>query len=194
MSLGTPRRSGRLSGNPVHARNSQAKSSGESYSWESDPLYSRPSVRDDFLDDDEWEQAKGSDDEAEESVMITDFYTSFVATGKKTAGKYYRFLGDIKGGKGKPKKGKAKDDGRETYKVGDTVLVTSASILPSVGVIVGMWESRWEDDGENKREMRVKVHWFVRPSELPRVRAQRNNAVVCTTTTDGHLSADYVTE
>lgn len=180
MLLGTPRRSGRLSGIPVHARDSQVKSCRKSYTWGSDPLYSRPSIRDDFLDNHEWEQARGSDDETESSLTMTDFHNSFIATGKKTAGKYCRPLGNIKGGKGKGKKGKRKDDGRETFTVGDTVLVTSASIIPSVAVIVGMWQSRWENDSEKKREMRVKVHWFVRPTELPRVRAQRNNAIVST--------------
>ena len=180
MSLGTPRRSGRLSGIPVHARNSQAKSSRKSYAWESDPLYSRPSIRDDFLDDDEWEQARGTDDE-QGSLTMTDFYNSFVTTGKKMAKNYSRPIkGGTGKGRGRGKKEMEKDDGRETYKVGDTVLVTSASIIPSVAVIMGMWQSRWEDDGGKKREMRVKVHWFVRPTELPRVRAKRNSAFVST--------------
>jgi origin recognition complex subunit 1 len=107
---------------------------------------------------------------------MTDFYDGFSVSGKKTIGKFARFTRGAK--KGRPKnKGKGKEE--ERYKIGDTVLVTSVNRLPSVGVIVGMWENRWEnEDGEETQKMRVKIHWFLRPTELAGIRAKREHAIV----------------
>ena len=105
---------------------------------------------------------------------MTEFYDGFVVNGKKSAGKFARFTKAAK--KGKTRKGKEKEG---VYKIGDTVLVTSANRLPSVGVIVGMWENRWEDEaGEETRKMRVKIHWFLRPTELAGIRAKREHDMV----------------
>jgi origin recognition complex subunit 1 len=173
----TPRRSNRLSRNPLVVRNPHPKSTSEAYTWTSDPVYSRPSIRDDFLDD-EWDQARGDDDDedADGRSTMTDFYDGFSVSGKKTIGKFARFTRGAK--KGRPKnKGKGKEE--ERYKIGDTVLVTSVNRLPSVGVIVGMWENRWENgDGEETQKMRVKIHWFLRPTELAGIRAKREHAIV----------------
>jgi len=176
----TPRRSNRLSRNPLVIRNPQPKSTAEAYNWTSDLIHSRPSIRDDFLDDSEWEEAKGDDDndedneKLEERSIMTEFYDGFVVNGKKSAGKFARFTKAAK--KGKTRKGKEKEG---VYKIGDTVLVTSANRLPSVGVIVGMWENRWEDEaGEETRKMRVKIHWFLRPTELAGIRAKREHDMV----------------
>ena len=58
--------------------------------------------------------------------------------------------------------------------MGDTVLVKSQAKLPSVAVVVAMWEVRTKDeDGEEMVLPKVKVHWFLRGSELPSVRAKK---------------------
>ncbi|EJD07069.1 P-loop containing nucleoside triphosphate hydrolase protein [Fomitiporia mediterranea MF3/22] len=65
---------------------------------------------------------------------------------------------------------------QEEFAVGDTVLVRTQAKLPSVGVIVAMWEVRAMDRSEQQRVyQKVKIHWFLRPTELPRVRAKRDH-------------------
>ncbi|KAF7305918.1 Origin recognition complex subunit 1 [Mycena chlorophos] len=71
-----------------------------------------------------------------------------------------------------------------TFTVGDTVTVDTYTVYngerrkPSVAVIVAMWEFV-VDGGEpaggdkNVGQMMVRVHWFLRPSELPKHRAER---------------------
>ncbi len=68
------------------------------------------------------------------------------------------------------------------FKLGDTVLVrTGSNSSPSVAIIVSMWQSssstssllRGEDDLP-----RIRVHWFVKPSELPSVRRLRHHEAV----------------
>ncbi|CDO71789.1 hypothetical protein BN946_scf184939.g13 [Trametes cinnabarina] len=58
------------------------------------------------------------------------------------------------------------------FKVGDTVLVRTASTLPSVAVIIAVWKIEGEQY-RAKAPLHVRVHWFVRPSELPKIRARR---------------------
>lgn len=61
------------------------------------------------------------------------------------------------------------------FYLGDMVLVKTHGKLPSIGVIVAMWEVRPVDDIPYEQ---VKVHWFLRPSELPNVRARREHEAV----------------
>ncbi|KAG7089151.1 hypothetical protein E1B28_010857 [Marasmius oreades] len=67
-----------------------------------------------------------------------------------------------------------------SYKIGDTVLVETfnymhmAKKVPNVAVIVDMWETDYSGPEETGK-MKVLVHWFVRPSELPTYRAKRNH-------------------
>ncbi|EMD32073.1 hypothetical protein CERSUDRAFT_68906 [Gelatoporia subvermispora B] len=61
---------------------------------------------------------------------------------------------------------------RETFSLGDTVLVRTSSKEPSIAVIVAIWEVVGEEAPDNGG-IRVNLHWFIRPSELPRIRAQR---------------------
>lgn len=183
MSVTTPRRSGRLDGSSVAPRGSRPVSNSGICTWTTNQVYSRPSVRDDFDDDDEWEQARGGgdvNDDKEDKSMRTDFYEGFVVSGRKSKSHFYRFLGDKTVAKGKQAKAKGKGK-EESYKLGDTVYVPSVNLLPSIGVIVGMWENRWENaEGEETQKMRVKVHWFLRPTELPGIRARREHTVVRT--------------
>ena len=111
-------------------------------------------------------------------------------------------------GKKKPARTTEKDNG-EVFRVGDTVLVaTQNSSFPSVGVIVALWQPHINSDSElsdvdsesdgdgdtrkkrfndkwwvradNKPQPRIRVHWFIQPSELPKVRAPRDHAAVST--------------
>ncbi|KAL5526336.1 ORC1 [Sanghuangporus sanghuang] len=60
------------------------------------------------------------------------------------------------------------------FEIGDTVLVKTQAKLPSVGAIVAMWEVRPKNDGDDETVyQKVKVHWFLRHAELPKVRAKR---------------------
>lgn len=176
----TPRRSGRLRGNPLVVRKPQPRLISDIYTWVSDPIHSRPIIREDFIDDAEWEQANNYGDEDEDNKLreelTTDFYGGFEVTGKRRVGrfaKYTRGVNNRSNGKGKT------EEAEEWNKVGDTVLVTSANKLPSVGVIVGMWENRWKtEEGKDTQKMRIKIHWFLRPTELAGIRAKRECAVV----------------
>ncbi|KAL5504368.1 ORC1 [Sanghuangporus vaninii] len=60
------------------------------------------------------------------------------------------------------------------FEIGDTVLVKTQAKLPSVGVIVAMWEVQPKNDSDDETVyQKVKVHWFLRHTELPKVRAER---------------------
>lgn len=68
----------------------------------------------------------------------------------------------------------------DEFNVGDTVLVKTQAKLASVGVIVAMWEVRVKGDSDGQKVyQKVKIHWFLRPSELPSVRARRDHLQVC---------------
>lgn len=182
----TPRRSTRLThAAPLVARNTRPRDS-EICTFPGNPTHSRPSVRDDFMEEREWVEANGdpdSDDEREEwdreeKILMTRFYDSFAVSGRRTTAGLARYLGISH--KSKPKaKAKAKEP-EERYRVGDTVLVHSVNRLPSVGVITSMWENHWtrEDDGVELDSKVVKIHWFLRPSELAGVRAKREHQPV----------------
>ena len=81
-------------------------------------------------------------------------------------------------------------DQKETLRIGDVVLVnTRKNSYPSIGVIVAMWQARAVDgstihgkDGTPK----IRVHWFVQPSEMAQVRAHRDHAAVCDS-----ITSDY---
>ena len=136
------------------------------------------------MDEEEWIEANGdpdSDDEKEEwdrdeKILVTRFYDSFTVSGRKARPGTARFTNV----KAKTKsKGKAREQ-EERYSVGDTVLVYSTNRLPSVGVIISMWETRWTrgEDEEEVESKVVKIHWFLRPSELAGVRAKRDHQPV----------------
>jgi len=128
-------------------------------SWSSEPLLIRATQPDDL-----WEEEQQEPD----ASMQTVFYSAFDRM---------IFTTRIPGQRKKPIS--------ETLKVGDTVLVSTAEKLPSVAVITSMWEVIHQvdhsDDGDREeRKMRVKVHWFLRPTEMARVRAKRDHIEVST--------------
>jgi origin recognition complex subunit 1 len=80
------------------------------------------------------------------------------------------------------------EEKREVYQVGDTILVETDVLYrvrrpPSVAVIVAMWECREKNDAGtceevDSRKMRIRVHWFLRQTELASIRAKRDYAEV----------------
>ncbi|KAF8336554.1 P-loop containing nucleoside triphosphate hydrolase protein [Cantharellus anzutake] len=68
---------------------------------------------------------------------------------------------------------------KTTIKLGDTVLVkTGTNPYPSIGIITSMWEARNSTQKGRRGEAglpRIRVHWFVKPSELPSVRVPRHH-------------------
>ncbi|KAJ7128891.1 P-loop containing nucleoside triphosphate hydrolase protein [Mycena crocata] len=76
-----------------------------------------------------------------------------------------------------------------TFRVGDTVAVETAALYkrdknPSIAVIVAIWEllvgnnrEREEEEAEDKLtgHILVRIHWFLRPTELAAVRAKHDH-------------------
>lgn len=79
----------------------------------------------------------------------------------------------------KRERGESETGKNEEFRVGDTVLVQTQSRLPSIGVIVAIWEVAVDDEeNESRKHQKVKVHWFLRPNELATVRAKRDHEEV----------------
>lgn len=70
----------------------------------------------------------------------------------------------------RPRKSDA--DAFTVFNLGDTDLVKTASRVPSVAVITALWTVEG-DNFRPKAALRLRVHWFVRPGELPKIRARR---------------------
>jgi origin recognition complex subunit 1 len=115
-----------------------------------------------------------TDSEEEEdapSSQYTSFFKSFTRQ-KSNVWNTSRTLGV---------KGKVKATDPATFSVGDTVLVRSrASTKPTVAVIISIWETHAERRKENtilenddQDNLKVRVHTFLTPSQLPTVRAAR---------------------
>ncbi|KAH7926066.1 P-loop containing nucleoside triphosphate hydrolase protein [Leucogyrophana mollusca] len=143
----TPRRSKRFQ--PLVTPSRSNVLFDESAAWIGEPCHTRPSIRADctlFSDDEDCPEVSG---------MQTVFYRGFK---RKKDGR------------------QVNADAEEIYEVGDTVLVRTVSRVLSVGVIVAIWEVR---TGERQRRssanMTVMVHWFLRPEQLPAIRARREH-------------------
>jgi origin recognition complex subunit 1 len=166
-SMQTPtRRSKRFQPLTIPSRTIQI--SGGTSSWSGEARHARETRQEDLCEDEleEWDP---------DVQMQTSFYEVFnrpIVTSRLVRhGKSSRGNG----------KGKGRERDVETYKVGDTVLISTSSRLPSIAVIVSMWETtEILDDGKNSENgvMRVKVHWFLRPTELAGIRAKRDHVEV----------------
>jgi origin recognition complex subunit 1 len=82
-----------------------------------------------------------------------------------------------------------------TFSVGQTVAVSTQALYkrdkaPSIAVIIAMWElvARDQIEAENENDededpkagqMMVRVHWFLRPTELAAIRVKREHGEVC---------------
>ncbi|KAF8649352.1 hypothetical protein AX16_005861 [Volvariella volvacea WC 439] len=133
-------------------------------------------------------QGDVEDDAEDVSNMKTIFYEEFTQLSTKPTRKTVAKKGRKKGATA-AKNASVEADG-VSYKVGDTVLVETDGLYrmrrpPSVAVVVAIWETRPEEDGEEEEEdedggrvvkdVRIRVHWFLRPSELAGVRAKREH-------------------
>lgn len=137
--------------------------------WSSKPIYVRKTIPQlDFLPEELEERAR-EDEEEEETV----FYDAFKMKRKATA---YR-------GSKRMKLGKTET---QHYRIGDTVMIETDTLYimkrpPSIGVIIAMWETRRKEDAPTQPpNMRIRIHWFLRPTELASIRAKRDHEEVCT--------------
>jgi origin recognition complex subunit 1 len=118
--------------------------------------------------------------EEDDQELETVFYQSFEIKQKMVA--KFRGSRQIKG-----KAKKSADDTRvDKFSLGDTVLIKTDTLCrmrrpPSIGVILAMWETKAKEEEEyesDSAKMRVRVHWFLRPTELASIRARRNHTKV----------------
>ncbi|KAF8150196.1 P-loop containing nucleoside triphosphate hydrolase protein, partial [Crassisporium funariophilum] len=145
--------------------------------WASEPIYVRqtnPEI--DLVPEEQEEKIRekkrgGSDDEEEEEELETVFYDALRMKRKAPA---YKGAKRVHARAGKLEE--------RTYRLGDTVLIETDSLYlmrrpPSIGVIVAMWQTRQKDDDSqaDQSNMRVRVHWFLRPTELASIRAKREH-------------------
>ncbi|KAF8910446.1 hypothetical protein CPB84DRAFT_1702121 [Gymnopilus junonius] len=71
----------------------------------------------------------------------------------------------------------------QTYSVGDTVMIETDTLYltkrpPSIGIIVAMWQVKKlveEDVEADPSKMRMRIHWFLRPTEMASIRAKRDH-------------------
>jgi origin recognition complex subunit 1 len=170
----TPRRSKRFQ--PL-ATPRQKSDNSVQFAWLGTPLYVRPTNQELDLLQEEREELQNNEDDPE---LETIFYHSFEMKRKIVA----KFRGG-KQSKGKPKKS-ANDTYVDKFSIGDTVLIKTDTIYrmhrpPSIGIILAMWETKVKDEEEHQpdlNKMRVRVHWFLRPTELASIRARRDHTKV----------------
>lgn len=134
----------------------------KSTAWSSEPFYLRPSVPHDYqalAEDESWKPT---------SNMQTVFYCSFTRSRSLPPASL----------NGKPRS-RSEASTREVFKVGDTVCVSTGTAgCDSVGVIASMWELRTDESDGAQANMFIRIHWFQRPTELPRVRPRREHTEV----------------
>ncbi|KZT42160.1 P-loop containing nucleoside triphosphate hydrolase protein [Sistotremastrum suecicum HHB10207 ss-3] len=143
--MSTPRRSKRFQ--PLLSRRPDLLKEKCHYTWIGEPTLVRPTEDADHTPPDEDEDERDNDQE-------TTFYGGFTRHSKnvKTSGSI-----------------------SDRFMLGDTVLVKTMARVPSVAVLVAMWQVQSREGGDEVPEMRIKVHWFLRPTELPGVRAKRKH-------------------
>ncbi|OCH85430.1 P-loop containing nucleoside triphosphate hydrolase protein [Obba rivulosa] len=128
------------------------------------PLYSRPTVPEDLQED------ATEIDAPDLQNHETRFYRQFVRRELVAVTRPARVYGRARGESSKTSS-QGEYAAKETFSIGDTVLVQSSSKDPSIAVIVAIWEV--VDEEREDTGIRVKLHWFIRPAELPKIRAQR---------------------
>ncbi|KAG9316765.1 hypothetical protein JVU11DRAFT_2827 [Chiua virens] len=150
--------------NPVHP---SAWADG-STSWSSESLYVRPSIPDDYQALSENEDWKPAFD------LQTVFYRSFTRSKARLPPSL----------RGNSRSTKSEASTQEVFSVGDTVCISTGNTkYDSVGVIASMWELKSDETDESEvtqinANMFIRVHWFQRPVELPRIRPRREHTEV----------------
>lgn len=158
----TPRRSRRFQPNVTRGRSPISRP--ETDAWISGaPTHSRCTTHEDMIPEDE-EDVKDIED------LETMFHGQFIRRSQNRGRAALRTYSR------KASSSRTQEEGKdETFKIGDTVLVATDPKKPSVGVIITMWEIRSREESADVPRMRVRVHWFLRPTELPQTRAKRNH-------------------
>jgi origin recognition complex subunit 1 len=140
--------------------------------WVGDPIFTRACNAElDLLAEEREEKAKRDEEDDDDDELETVFYESFKMRRKPTS---YRGT----------KRLKVAQTELQTYRVGDTVMVETDTLYlmkkpPSIGVIVAMWETRRKgDENQGAPTMRVRIHWFLRPTEMASIRAKREHEEV----------------
>ncbi|KAH8826677.1 P-loop containing nucleoside triphosphate hydrolase protein [Flagelloscypha sp. PMI_526] len=64
-----------------------------------------------------------------------------------------------------------------SYKVGDTILVSSGRKVPSVAVVTAIFQTHNPEEPDKEPSTKLRIHYFVRPSELAAIRAKRDYRV-----------------
>lgn len=136
--------------------------------WEGDPIHTRPTYPVLDLLQEEQEDLEGKSDQEEQETV---FYSAFRMRSQKAR----QYRGEKR----------TNNSGLKTFRVGDTVTVETDTFYrkrkpPSIAVIVSMWRTRSkkDDDGDGELDpskLRLRVHWFLRPTEMPSVRAKREH-------------------
>ncbi|KAF8173916.1 hypothetical protein BJ912DRAFT_991510 [Pholiota molesta] len=139
--------------------------------WTGEPIYVRKTNTElDSLPDELGElpdSKTDDDDDAEETETV--FYEAFKM--KRTATSY-RGVKGIRMGKAE----------LQVYRVGTPVMVETDALSPvkrppSIGIIVAMWQTRAKGGAvaEDPSKMCIRIHWFVRLSEMANHRAEREH-------------------
>ncbi|KAG6892093.1 hypothetical protein C0992_001925 [Termitomyces sp. T32_za158] len=163
----TPRRSKR--GQPLVALSQEANSLYRA--WCGKPLYVRPINVDLDLDRDDID-AEEDDTDEEDNEFETVFYSAMKMQKRCTAVRR------------RASSSKEAEEEFTTYHTGDTVLVetsgdSSGHKRPSIAVIIAMWEIRKKGSREtDPAKMRVRLQWFLRPTELPPYGLKREHTKV----------------
>lgn len=157
---------------------SQERDSKLNAAWHGKPLHIRPTdPKLDFLPDEDDEDGHQNEDDEDEDEDVNDrletvFYEAFEMTLSRP--KAYRGV----------KRSKKDMDEARPYRIGDTITIETDTLSrvkrpPSVAVIIAMWETRSKGSSvSDPAKMRLRVHWFLRPSELANIRAKREHAQV----------------
>ncbi|KAF7424044.1 Origin recognition complex, subunit 1 [Pleurotus ostreatus] len=143
-------------------------------SWARAPIHERPTVVETDLFDEEQARIAEADDPTDYSTCTTLYYDELI-----------RYSTPPQRSKARSRASKqSKSEPAERYKVGDTVLVTTASRHPSIAVISGMWEVKPSDgmeendggeEGDPEDAFKIRIHWYLRHSDLPKIRAAREH-------------------
>ncbi|KDQ24298.1 hypothetical protein PLEOSDRAFT_62188 [Pleurotus ostreatus PC15] len=143
-------------------------------SWARAPIHERPTVVETDLFDEEQARIAGAEDPTDYSTCRTLYYDELI-----------RYSTPPQRAKARSRASKqSKSEPAERYKVGDTVLVTTASRHPSIAVISGMWEVKPSDgmeennggeEGNPEDAFKIRIHWYLRHSDLPKIRAAREH-------------------
>ncbi|VDC07610.1 unnamed protein product [Peniophora sp. CBMAI 1063] len=161
---GTPRRSRRRAQPSILGAKASSSQNGTD-SWASQTLLSRPTLPEDLPDQQELP-------EDEDDRPLTRFYSAFTRRAAASAPVRTRT-------KKPPARRSSGGAGDVTFAIGDTVSVTTGILKTSVAVITGLWEIDGDledvelrDDNGLPRSW-CGIHWFIRPRELPKNRAER---------------------